>query len=256
MSKTPEPAVPAVPFESPLVPDSGPVTVMQILQMAVQQGTPVEALEKLVALQERVTDRNAAAAFNRALADFQAECPLIEKRSIAKITPRGGGEGYAYRYAELDTIARTIRPLLVRHGLAYSWNSKIEGANLACACILRHVEGHSQSATFSCPTTSASPGMSDPQKHASALTFAKRQSLVQVLGLTMTEPDTDAANDRTITEAQARKIEDEIAELGGSRSVFLEKLNVPDVRDILQRDLARVNAMLAAKRRQVEGGGR
>lgn len=169
-------------------PNASPNGVGEILRIAVERGVDVGSLERLVALHERMSERQAAVEFNQALAAFQAECPSIEKTSSASI----GGQ-YSYKYAQLDEIARTTRPLLQRHGLSYSWDSDVQNDRLVCVCTVRHIGGHSQSAKFTTPTQSPSTRMSLQQQQGAALTYARRQSLVQALGLTMTDEDNDAA---------------------------------------------------------------
>lgn len=224
----------------------------EILRIAVSSAdkVPIETIERIVALKERMDARDAAAEFNRALAEFQAECPSIQKTSTAKVATRSGGE-YSYKYAELDEIARTIRPLLQKHGLSYSWDSDMAGERIKCVCTVRHVAGHSQTATFVCPTESAS-AMSGQQKHAAALTYARRQSLVQVLGLTTTEPDTDGAGSETITEQEGYEIEDLIIESGADRARFLAYMRVGSVSEILARDFQKAKTALEAKARKNE----
>lgn len=219
-----------------------PDAITGMLNLAIERGVSVEALEKLVALHERVSDRAAAQEFAEALAAFQAECPPIGKTSKAKIVTRGGGS-YEYSFAALDTIANAIRPLLRKHGLSYGWDSAIRDRLLHTTCRLRHVNGHQETATFSCPTESSS-AMSEQQKHAAALTFARRQSLIQVLGLTTAEPDTDAANPEPITKEQAAELRDSLQDLEANEARFLEYMEVEAFEDIRASDwLKALNAI-------------
>lgn len=205
-----------------------------ILTLAVERNVSPEALEKIVALRERMEDRAAAAEFNRALTAFQEECPLIPRNSKAFITHNSGGE-HDYRYAELDTIATVIRPFLVKHGFSYTWDSKVANSLLEVTCCLWHIAGHVRRATFTCPTDSKLP-QSGAQKAAGALTYGKRQSLVAVLGLTMTDPDDDAAPEERITEQQAMEIEDLIQSTKSDRARFYNYMGVRSVGEILARD--------------------
>lgn len=193
----------------------------QILRAAIDSKVPVETIERLVALKERIEMRSAAMDFNAALAAFQAECPPIRKTSKASITTKSGGQ-YAYTYAELDEIARTTRPILTKHGLSYSWDSEVNGNRLTCVCIVRHVAGHSQTAKFNVSTETTS-AMSDQQKMAAALTTARRHSLIQALGLTTTDADTDGAehSSEAITEEQAFEIKKLIETSGADAAKFL-----------------------------------
>ena len=97
------------------------VEVSGLVALAIREKVPVEVLERLVALQERVTARDARAAFFAAVAAFQEECPEIEKSKTAQIKTRTGSN-YSYTFAPLEGITRVIRPILdenalcLRHG--------------------------------------------------------------------------------------------------------------------------------------------
>lgn len=233
---------------------TSPDAIMQLLQTAVEHNLPVEALERLQALHERVSDRAAAVEFARDLATFQQKCPPIAKKSTAQVTTKSGAK-YSYRYAELDQIARTIAPFLAELGLSYTWDSEIKDRGiLVCTCTLRHVNGHSVTATFAAPVESGA-GMSEQQKHASALTYARRQSLIQVLGLTTTEPDTDGAKLEPISKEQADDLRALIEEVGANLPKFLKYAGVQRIEDILSRDYeAMINAVRAVGDKKRQGG--
>jgi len=233
-------------------PPETPTEIASLLQLAIEKGVTVEALEKLVALHERVSDRMAAQEFNAALSRFQRECPPIRKSSTAKIATNSGAN-YSYSYAELDEIARTVNPILGELGLSYTWDSSVNDGLLRCVCTLRHVNGHSVSATFESPVDSAAK-MSGAQKHAAALTFARRQSLVQVLGLTTCDADTAAAIPQevangTITVDQADDLRALAEEAGADMVKFLAWAKVSRFEDIPSSRYRSCLAALEAKRR-------
>jgi hypothetical protein len=243
----------------PRAPANGEGEITSILRLAVEKQVPVETLERLVALQERMSDRAAAAEFAQALADFQAECPPIRKTETAEIVGRDQGRKFTYRFAPLDEIARTIRPLLHRRGLSYSWDQKIDKGLLECTCKLLHVNGHFQTSTFTVPTESSSGAMSPAQKNGSALTFARRYSLTAVLGLTSTEDDSDAAPPRStdpITPDQIADLENRMEEVGADPARFMTYLCSLTGRKILHLDdlyadeHGKAAAALEAKRRK------
>lgn len=165
------------------------VPMADIIRTAIESKTPAAELERLFALAERMADRAATGALNGALAAFRRSCPSIRKTSTAKIATNSGS-GYSYTFADLAEIARTVDPLLAQLGLSYSWDSVMEGDKLTCTCTVRHADGATLHASFTAPTESRA-GMSAQQKNASALTYARRQSLVQALGLTTCDPDDD-----------------------------------------------------------------
>lgn len=243
-----EPAAHAI-----IVHQTSPTAIIELLHAAVDKGLPVETLERLQALHERVSDRAAAIEFAQALATFQQRCPPIVKKTIGKVTTKSGVQ-FSYRYAELDEIARTVNPLLAAVGLSYSWNSEVRDKMLHCTFILRHVNGHSVAANFSAPVES-SAGMSEQQKYAAALTYSRRQSMVQGLGLTTTDPDTDGANPEPITQAQADDLRDLIEEVGANLTRFLKWAKIQRLEDLPARDYeSAVNSVRAVADRKKECG--
>lgn len=229
-----------------------PADPTSLVRYAIEQRVPVEMLERLVALQERVSARNARAAFFAALARVQEEVGPIKKSATAEIATKSGAR-YSYTYAPLDAIADAVRPVLARHGFSYSWNSEDDGARVRVTCYLRHVEGHTEDATFSAPTESEAR-MSGAQKHAAALTFGRRMSLVQVLGISTTDEDTDGAPGRQqggerITEGQAADLLSLMNEVGADEGRFLAFMRVAAVEDIRADDYRRAVDALEQKRR-------
>lgn len=223
-------------------------SVSSLVRLAIERGVDVGILERLVALQERVAERDARAAFFEALAGFQDECPEIPKSSKAEIATKSGAR-YSYTYAPLEAITRAIRPALRKHGLSYSWDVEQGDGALIVICILRHVEGHQERASFPVPID-AGARMSPAQANGAALTYGRRQSLVAVLGLT-TADDTDAGtpvDDTKITDAQVADLTALCDEVGADRTKFLRFMGVDAFEGIRALDYKRAVEALERKR--------
>jgi len=225
-----------------------PAGALGLLSIAIKSGLPVESIEKLVILHREEQDRAAQREFARALAEFQETCPSVPKTSTAKIVTKSGTD-FGYAYAELDQIAETVGPHLHKLGFSYSWDSVQEGGTMRVVCKLRHRDGHRETATFAAPVD-ASGAMSAVQRTASALTYARRQSLVQALGLTTTEPDTDAGmrDSDPITEEQAADLESLLTEVKANRNKFLDFVGVKALSDIPQSQYVAAVRALERKR--------
>ena len=226
--------------------------VSGLVRLAIERGVDVEVLERLVGLQERVTERNARGAYFEALADFQERCPEIRKSKKANIATRNGAD-YEYTYAPLEEITRTIRPILRECGLSYSWDVAQGDGALIVTCVLRHIEGHAERASFPVPVDSGAR-MSAAQKNGAALTYGRRQSLIAVLGLTTADPDTDAPavgkSVETITEAQAadlRTLMDEVLTTEDQER-FLGWMGVRTVEEVPASEYKRAVRGVEAKR--------
>jgi len=198
---------------------------MAVLQQAVMRGdVAIDVMERLQEMVYRHQDREAQRSFVTALHEFQRRCPPITRNRTADVATRQGGS-FRYRYADLDQVVETIAPILREVGLSYAWDSRVEGDRLSVTCTLRHIEGHSVESSFVCPTESRA-GMSEAQKYGAALSYGKRQSLVAVLGLSASDPDTDGrpvtAEEDRVTSEQAAEIEKLLAAKDRDTAKFLE----------------------------------
>ncbi len=163
-----------------------------LLQKAVEGNASIETLERLVALAKDVREVQAREAWHEAMAEFQRRCPPIKKTNTAQIVTAKGY--YSYRYAALDEIMETIRPLLGELGLSVSWSSRVEPQRVIVSCRVAHSLGYSEnSGEISMPVAGDQErgGGNPAQRVGSALTYARRYSLLSVTGLAP-EDDDDA----------------------------------------------------------------
>jgi hypothetical protein len=222
------------------------VQPMELIRFALESKTPAAELAQLVTLAEHVEERNARKAFFEALRKFQQECPPIKKNKTARIPTKGGGS-YSFEYAELDEIERHVKPHLDANDLAYNFDTTVDdkGVLLTNICTLRHVLGHAERSSFTLPTSSES-AMTAQQRFSAANNFAKRQTLANVLGISITGKEVpDAEIDpATIDEDQAIQIEDLLRESGAPRQKFFEWLDVDSVVAIRLADYPRAVATL------------
>lgn len=227
-----------------------PEQVFALYQQALAQGEAgAAALEKLVELQDRIQRRNAELQFSLALAEFQETCPPIQKSSTAKIVTSKGG-GYSFTYADLEEIITTVRPHCARYGFSFTFDSKADGKVLTCVCTLRHANGHRESSSFTLPIENGS-GASDQQKVGGALTYAKRQCLISVLGLALTDPEPE-------TKAVTAKVSDEqrasilalLDETKVAPARFCERFKISTVADLPASLYSEAVRLLEAKRKE------
>lgn len=237
--------------DAPASPATNGAQVPALLELALVQGLDPGALERLIDLQERILDRNAAAAFNEAVTRFQARCPVITKNRQVRMKSKRTGAVTSYAFADLPHIAATIRPHLAEVGLAYSFDARFEAGHVVATCTLRHREGHSVSSEFAAPID-ADSYMSAPQKTASALSFAKRYALANVLGLATGDEDDDAqaaAPVENLSPEQLANLEALIDDVGADRAKFLRYMQVQALDELRAADYDRAVRALEAKRR-------
>ena len=226
-----------------------PSEITDLLRLAVEKGADVEALERLVGLYERVENRRAATELTAALLNFQADCPPVPHDATASFSTRAGS-GMSYTYATLNRIRLTVNPILHPLGLSYAWDSEVSERVLVI-CTVRHVAGHSQTARFESPVDARNQALSGAQQHAGTLTFAKRQSLIQALGITTADEDLDGvvAAD-VITNPQYANLEDLITMTGADRAKFLDFFGIETLAKLPSNRLSEATRMLRAKARR------
>lgn len=235
-------------------PRSG-IDMQALLATALEKGQDgVAMLERLHALNREMRADEAREAFGEALREFQSECPAIRKNKTADIASRGG-RGYAYNYADFDQITSTVRPLLHKHGLAFSFDSETspDGKTHTTICTLRHTAGHSEKSRFTCPISNPNPGMSDQQKSGGAYTFARRYALIGALGIATTEDDIDgqdAQDVEPITEKEAHDITVRLESVGADIFAFCQYFGVMKVGSLPTGRLAEALSLIEAKEKK------
>lgn len=204
-------------------------SIEAIVASAVNDKLPAAELKELLAVYREMQADRAKQAFNLAMADFRAKCPLIPRKRTADIATRSGA--MKYDYAALEDIAAVIDPVLTGLGLSYCWPSTTEdGGKLIVTCRVSHVDGHSEPGAFVVPVESGA-GMSAQQKYASASTYARRYSLIAALGLSTVDPDDDGRGDtppETISTEEAMHIEDMLNQLGVESEINRARKSVLD----------------------------
>ena len=185
--------VPAGNTPMPMVIESRAVTPMELLSVAVSQGADIDKLEKLMALQERWEANEARKAFDAAISAARSEIKPIVKNAEVDFKNKEG-KRTNYKYETLDGIAKSIDPILSKHGLSYRFRSAQEGALLRVTCIIAHSGGHSEETTLSCAPVAMEGKKNSYQSIGEGATYLQRYTLKLGLGLSAAK-DTDAVSD-------------------------------------------------------------
>lgn len=153
-----------------------PVTPMEMLAMAVQQGADLEKLEKLMGLQERWEANEARKAFVAALTEFKRNPPTIVKD---KLVAFGNTK---YKHAELDQVSSVIGKALSEVGISHRWDIEQQEGRIRVTCILTHSLGHSECVSLEAPPDNSGQKNSI-QAIASAVTYLQRYTLLAAAGV-------------------------------------------------------------------------
>jgi hypothetical protein len=223
--------------------------VIQMIERAVlNPAIDVDKMERLLAMQERVMDRNAKAAFDAAMADLQPELPSIGERGVISTDK---GKTVQSRYALWEDIQAAVKPVLTKHGFALTFRvTRREG--LVCVTgVLSHREGHREETTLELPVDS-SGSKNGVQAIGSSTSYGQRYTAKLLLNLTSTGEDDDgksAGDPPTITEEQVADIQALMEEVRADRARFLTFFKVESLAALPAAEYARAIASLQAKRR-------
>lgn len=188
-----------------------------IMQLAIQQGAPVETIERMWALQVAYEKREAERQFNEAFAAFKAHAVrVIKNRQVTD------GPLKNKKYAELFAVVNAVTPALSEHGLSASWKlTKDEKDWIEITCILKHTGGHSESVSMGGPPD-AGGAKNAIQARASAVSYLERYTLKAILGVSEQEDDDDGRGAEEAAAESALLAEFRAAALEGRES--LQKL--------------------------------
>lgn len=224
------------------------MTPMDMLNKAVAQGANIDVLEKLMGLQERWEANQARKSFDEAMAAAKAEIPTIVKNREVDFTSSKGRTNY--RHEDLAEIARTVDPILSRHGLSYRFRvTSNVNEPVSVTCILSHRAGHSEETTLSAGRDD-SGNKNSIQAVGSAITYLQRYTLKAALGLAAASDDDGNATDEPdyISGDQLAKIIDLAEAVGADKEKFCRYLKVGSLAEIPAGKFDHAVKLLEAKR--------
>lgn len=174
-----------------------------IERVASDPNSDISKLEKMLDMQERVLDRNAAQAFTADMAAMQGEMPRVLKLA----------SGHNTTYARLEDINDAVRPILQKYGFAVTFNiDQPDVKAVKITAILSHKQGHKQKSSLILPLDS-SGSKNAVQSIGSTVSYGKRYTVCALLNIS-TGDDTNGA-----------KISDEIVKKKQKLSITNERLN-------------------------------
>ena len=202
-----------------------------LLSQAIEAKLDPAAMAEFYGLYRQMKADQARASFADALSAFKADCPPIPRRTPNnqfKKVDRNGVSGPSM-FASLKDIDATIRGPLGKHGLSTRWTgAEIKDGILSLTCEVTHRDGHHESSRVQFPLESKA-GCSEQQRYGIVMTYAQRYSLIQALGLTTCDEDTDGnlpgepAASGPITAEQAANLELAVENVKGDKARFLKR---------------------------------
>lgn len=163
------------------------MNIEALIGQAINKGTGIETMEKLLAMRKELKAEWARSQYFASLTRFQSKCPEIKKTQ--KVMGKNGG--VRYKFAPLDAIIKQVQPLLEECGLSFSIHPVQTPTTVKAVCRVHHLDGHSEETEFEIPID-PDAYMNAAQQVASALTYAKRYSFCNALGIMTADEDDDA----------------------------------------------------------------
>lgn len=223
----------------------GESNIMLIIAEAARNpNVDVDKLERLLAMSERVSEREAKAAYFAAMSEMQDELPSIVERGEINI-----GSGKAQKYALWEDINKAIKPVLKRHGFALSFRTGLLDTKITVTGVLSHAQGHSEETTIHLPSDT-SGSKNAVQAVGSSTSYGKRYTASALLNLTSGGDDDDgqsAGGDEPITSDQLQSLQDMIQRGNADVEAFCKYMKVVSLSAIRSRDFPRAVEALNLK---------
>jgi hypothetical protein len=164
-----------------------------------------------------------------ALAAAQGEFPPIRKDCVAKVTTKAGGS-YSFKYADLDTILATVRPVLSRHDLALMVdietvrNEANERAMRATISLVHSSGQWCQTTGLEIAIDADAYARQPAQASGSAATYATRYAIEAALAIRASDDDDGAGASGNQIDVQRRPPPQPAPQQTGTRPALHDSL--------------------------------
>lgn len=218
-----------------------------IQSLAANPDVPVDKLQKIMDMQERILDRDAEALYNAAMVRAQKKMPLVKEDR------RNDSTGSMY--SDYSTIVKTCAPIYTSEGFSvsfYEGETPKEGEIRVCADIM-HEGGHTKTRYADIPLDdSGIKGATNKTRtHAKGSSFSYARSYLIKLIFNIPTGDDDNGNgagSTYITEDQANTLHALVMEnnIGGDQFLagLLKYLKVEKLDLILSKDFGKARAAI------------
>jgi hypothetical protein len=202
-----------------------------IARAASDPNTDVDKLERLLAMQERILEREAEQKFNASLLAAQDEIrPILRNKTNSSTSSK---------YADLEAVSDAIDPVFRRHGFSSSFGTAdcpLAG-HYRVTCRLSHTGGHHRDYQADVPADTA--GVKGAQNKTathgfgSALSYGRRYLKLLIADVSTTDDDGRAASNGGPLNAEQLAVLNGLADAVGADKIALCKyLKVDSLRDL------------------------
>lgn len=208
--QTIEPAVPAE-----VEPASQSAAIIQVIERAaLNPDIDVEKMERLLAMQERIVDREAKQEFAEAKRQAQME---MATQPIVKASRNPETRS---TYADLSAVLQVVTPIYTNHGFSMSFgtaDSPLE-KHYRVLCDLSHSGGHTERYQLDIPLDNVGPkgtqNKTATHGFGSSMTYGRRYLTLLIWNIATLDDDGSSAGAGTITEEQVETLKGLLDKLG------------------------------------------
>lgn len=243
-----------------IIPAGDAPMVAMIERIAMDPTIPIDRLEKMLAMKERMEDRardqsredreyEAKTAYFKAMSECQKELPVVVKTKTNKHTNS--------TYADLAAIEDQAMPIIYGHGFGVSFQP--DGYNELGELLIRweisHSGGYVRNGIGAIPVDGAGSqgkvNKTGTQAFGSTATYGRRYLLCMLFNISTGDDKDGNAPKETggaISPDQAANLRALIEEVGADIVKFCNYMNVEAIPDITVSDFPRAIAMLEKKK--------
>lgn len=204
--------------------------ISMIERAARDPAVDMDKLERLVQMQERVSQRTAEQAFNDAMAAAQGE---MRRVAVDSVNPQTRS-----KYASYGALDRAIRPVYTKHGFALSFGTA-EGAPQDYLRVECHVSNSGFTRKYQVDMPADGKGakggdvMTKTHAVGSAMSYGQRYLLKMIFNIAVGQDDDgNAASNDPITPEQDEELKLLIVNVGADIGKFLTAFQIESVGDL------------------------
>ena len=235
-------------------PASEASAVLAIIERAATNpDVDIDKMERLLAMQERILERQAKQAFTEAKIAMRDKLPEISMRGRIIIRDKNNPNNIVQEtpFARFEDIHAEVMPILSAHGFDLSFrNGLAPDGKVRVTTILSHVDGHSEETFFDLPHDSTG-SKNAVQAVGSATSYGKRYGTLSILNIRVCGEDDDgeeAGRPATISNEQNVELGALAAEVNADMPKFLQFLGVDKLSDLPAAQFDKAKNALEAKR--------
>lgn len=246
--------------EQHIIPATDAPMVAMIERIAMDPNIPLERLEKMLDMKERMEDRaredqdrQAKKAYFAAMSKCQAELPVVTKTRTNTHTRS--------TYADLAAIEEQAMPIIHRYGFGVSFqpDGYNENGELRILWEISHEEGHVRNGVGEIPVDGAGAkgavNKTGTQAFGSTATYGRRYLLCMLFNIS-TGDDNDGNRQRNdqpvfVNEDQLARIRQLIEETDTDTAKFCELGKIDSLPEMLAKDFESAVQLLEEKKRRM-----